>query len=308
MSVPDAFRDLAKKVNNWGRWGPDDEIGTLNLLGDEVVRRAAACIRAGKRFSLALPLGPKGPQTGAIPGRVNPQHTMVAINRALSGDPTSFATSDDVVYMGLQAATHWDSLAHVSYEGRLYNGFPAASVDERGAARCGIDKVRTLVSRGVLLDVAHARGVERLEGAVAIGPDDLDAAERLAGARVEPGDVVLLRTGQMRLLHAGDREAYAAPSPGPVMAAAEWFHERDVAAVATDNLTFEAFPFERPDVVFPVHLLHLVEMGMTQGQNWDIEALAADCAADGVYAFFLEASPEPFVRGLGSPVNPIAIK
>ena len=92
------------------------------------------------------------------------------------------------------------------------------------------------------------------------------------------------------------------------MAAALWFRERDVAAAATDNLTFEVYPGERDDVFLPLHLLHLVEMGLTQGQNFDLEDLATACAEDGVYEFFLDASPQPFVGGVGSPVNPVAIK
>lgn len=308
MLLPAEFHDLAARVNNWGRWGPDDETGTLNLVTPEVVRRAAACARTGKRISLALPLSADGPQTGAIPGRVNPERTMIAINHPLTGDPSQFCMSDDVVTMGLQAATHWDALAHVSYNGRMYNGFPTSSIDASGARRCGIDKAGTLVSRGVLLDVARAAGAGRLEGGYAITPEDLDAAEKLAGVTVGTGDVVLVRTGQIQLLAAGDKKAYAAPSPGLSMMTVPWFRERDVAAVATDNLTFEVYPGERPDCVLPVHLLHLVEMGLTQGQNFDLEALGADCADDGVYEFLLEASPLPFVRGLGSPVNPVAVK
>jgi kynurenine formamidase len=308
MALPEDFLALAKKVNNWGRWGPEDEIGTLNLITPDVIRRARDCIKHGKLFSLALPLSEDGPQTGQIPGRVNPARTMVAINNPVSKDPDGARTSDDVVFMGLQAATHWDSLAHMSYGGRLYNGFPSSSIDATGAARCGIDKVKTLVSRGVLLDVARAKGAERIEGAYTITPDDLDAAEAAAGVAVAAGDIVLLRTGQMLLLKAGDKRAYGTPSPGPGMAAAEWFHDRGVGAVATDSLTFEVYPGERRGLWFPVHLLHLVEMGMTQGQNFDLEELAADCADDGVYEFFLDASPQPFIGGLGSPVNPIAIK
>jgi kynurenine formamidase len=308
MAFPQEFHELAKKVNNWGRWGKDDEIGTINLISPEVVRRGAACIATGKTFSLALPLSLDGPQTGVIPGRVNPLRTMVAINDAFTGDPSEFCTSDDVVTMGLQAATHWDSLAHVSYDNRLYNGFPASSITSHGAARCGIDKIQTIVSRGVLLDVARSKGVQRLDGGYALRPEDLDAAEELARQKVSPGDVVLLRTGQMQLLKAGDKSGYGAPNPGPSMMTVEWFRDHDVAAVATDSLAFEVFPCERADCLLPVHLLHLVEMGMTQGQNFDLESLAADCADDGVYAFFLDASPQPFVGGVGTPVNPIAIK
>ena len=149
MALPQEFRDLAERVNNWGRWGSDDELGTLNLITPEVVQRAAACIRTGRRFSLAIPLGESGPQTGGIRGRENPKRTMVAIHQRLSRDPDGVRFSDDVVTMGLQAATHWDSLAHVTYGERMYNGHPVSSVDERGASSLGIDRVGTLASRGV---------------------------------------------------------------------------------------------------------------------------------------------------------------
>jgi len=308
MALPQEFADLAKRVNNWGRWGPDDEVGTLNLITDEVVRKAAACIRTGRRFALGIPLGLDGPQLGFIPGRINPLRTMVAINDPATDDPGGFCTSDDVVTMGLQAGTHWDSLAHVSYDGKLYNGFPATAITAHGAARCGIDKIATIAGRGVLLDVARALGRDRLEPGYALRAEDLDAACELAKVAVEPGDIVLLRTGQIQLLHAGDKMGYCVPNPGPSMMTVPWFRDHDVAAVATDSLTFEVYPCEREDIMLPVHLLHLVDMGMTQGQNFDLEALAADCAADGRYQFFLEASPEPFVGGVGTPVNPVAVK
>ena len=92
------------------------------------------------------------------------------------------------------------------------------------------------------------------------------------------------------------------------MSTAEWFHSRGVAAVATDTLPLEVFPGEEEGTFLPVHLLHLVEMGMTQGQNWVLDELAADCADDGVYQFLLDASPLPFLDGTGSPLNPVAVK
>jgi len=308
LTLSEDFLELAKRVSNWSRWGDGDERGTLNLIDADAVCRGAACVRAGKTFSLALPLNSDGPQTGVIPGRDNPDHHMVAVNMAFTGDPDDFATSDDAVSMGLQAATHWDALAHVSYGGFLYNGFPASSVTEDGAEHCGIDKAGPIVTRGVLLDVARACGVERLEGGHAIGADDLEAARELARVDVEPGDVVVVRTGQIQVLHAGDKDGYGHPSPGPGIDAVSWFRDHDIAAVATDNLTFEVFPCERPDLFLPVHLLDLRDIGLTQGQNWDLEALAADCADDGVYTFLLEASPQPFTGATGSPVNPVATK
>ncbi|MFD8235003.1 cyclase family protein [Streptomyces sp. NPDC059696] len=307
MSLPDAFHDIAKRVNNWGRWGADDEIGTLNLITDEVVREAAAAVRTGLRVPLALPLQQDGVQTGAIPGRVNPLHTMVQINQEVFG-PGTVACSDDIVTMGLQAATHWDALPHVSHSGRLYNGRPAHTVTPHGGAGfSGIGTVRHVVSRGVLLDVARARATERLDGGYAVTPEDLDAAEELAGTRVRAGDVVLVRTGQIRSLLAGDRHGYAYPSPGLSIRTPEWFHARDVAAVANDTLTFEVFPPEVEDLWLPVHALHLVEMGMPQGQNWNLEKLSTACGEAGRYAFLLTATPEPFTGATGSPVAPVAV-
>jgi kynurenine formamidase len=240
--MPEEFAELARRVNNWGRWGDADERGTLNLITPDVVRRGASCIRSGRTISLALPLSEDGPQTGLIPGRVNPERTMLAVNAPLTRDPAAFCASDDVVTMGLQAATHWDALAHVSYDGRLYNGFPADSVTADGATRCGIDKAGVIAGRGVLLDVARVHNVDRLEPGYAITAEDLDAAEELAGTIVAEGDVVLVRTGQMQLLHSGDRMAYAFPSAGLSTRTVPWLHQRGVAAVATDNLTLEVFP------------------------------------------------------------------
>ncbi|MBD0734621.1 cyclase family protein [Streptomyces sp. CBMA29] len=307
MALPDAFLDIARRVNNWGRWGADDEIGTLNLITDEVVRAAAATVRSGRRVPLALPLRQDGVQTGLIPGRVNPLRTMVALNQEIFG-PGTIATSDDVVTLGLQAGTHWDGLPHVSHSGLIYNGRPADSVTAHaGAAFSGIEKVTSVVSRGVLLDVARALGVDRLPGDHAVTPEDLSAAEELAGTAVRAGDVVLVRTGQIRAYLGGDKEAYAYPSPGLSIRTPEWFHARDVAAVANDTLTFEIFPPEVENLWLAVHGLDLVEMGMLQGQNWNLEGLSAACAEEGRYAFWLDATPEPFVGGAGAPVAPVAV-
>ncbi len=301
------FTALAQAVNNWGRWGRDDERGTLNLIDDDVVRRAAATVRHGRRFSLAIPLSEDGPQLGFINGRTNPTRTMIAVHEGL-GEGEGVRFNDDAVQMGLQAATHWDALAHVSYGGRMWNGFPTSVVDGTGAHRLGAERIGPVVSRGVLLDVARALGVDRVEGGRALSADDLDAAEELARVTVSEGDVVLLRTGQIQHLHGGDKLAYSMSTAGPSLQTVRWFHARGVAAVATDNLSFEVFPGEREDLMLPVHMLHLVEMGLLQGQNFDLETLAAACADDGVYEFLLDATPEPFVGACGAPVVPVAVK
>jgi kynurenine formamidase len=233
---------------------------------------------------------------------------MLMVNALYTGDPADFCANDDAVTMGVQAATHWDALAHVSYEGRLYNGVEASTVDERGASRLGIEHFGPLVTRGIVADVARVHGVDHFDDGHAITGDDLDAAVALAGVTVQPGDALLVRTGQMHFLRQGDRQRFANPSPGLSTRSVEWLHDHGIAAVATDTLVFEVWPPEDPDVLLPVHLLHLVDMGMPQGQLWALDDLAADCAADGRYEVLLCATPLPLTRSVGGPVAPTAVK
>ena len=212
--------------------------------------------------------------------------------------------------MGLQAGTHWDALAHVSHDGVLYNGHPGIGRHRgRRGASAASTRSTPIVSRGVLLDVPAAKGIERLEPGYAITAGRPRRRVRLAGVEVDAGDVVLVRTGQIQNLHAGDRMAYTYPSAGLLVV--------DRASGSTPTTWPRSPPTtsrarctraRSPSRYLPVHLLHLVYMGLTQGQNFDLEALAADCAADGRYTFLLDASPQPFTGGLGSPVNPVVTK
>ena len=312
MAAPPVFTDMAARVRNWGRWGPEDEIGTLNFIDEAARRRGAAAVVSGRAFALGLPLSEaEGIQLGFVEGRVNPTREMVQVNQPVNPEqPDWVCFSEDVVTMATQCATHWDALAHSSYGGVIYNGYPAGVVSADGASRCGIHRLGPVVSRGVLLDVARALGCDVLEPGYPIMPGDLDAAVGLAAMELEPGDIVLVRTGQMVHLAPGRRDlvAYTFPSPGLTIETAGWFHQHDVAAVATDTLVFEVYPSQHEDAYLPVHLLHLVEMGLTQGQNWVLDALADECAADGRYSFLLDATPLPLTDGLGTPLNPVAIK
>ena len=315
MPLSDHFLETSSQVRNWGRWGADDQLGTLNLITPEVVLAARDCIRHGRTIPLAVPLEHDGIQVGFVPGRDNPTMALHALNEGMDpdDDPDSFHTSDDHVSLGLQAGTHWDGLGHVSYSGKMYNGYDASTITaEDGATRCGIQHLRSVCSRGVLLDVARARGVDLLDCPYAITAADLDAAAEMGGVEIRSGDIVLVRTGRMSLYHSGGGMAYClgpgqdGSNAGLSLSTVPWLHAHDVAAVANDTLAFEVYPSEADTLA--VHMLHLVDMGLTQGQNWDLEALSVDCEADGVYEFFLAATPEPFVGGVGSPVAPVAIK
>jgi kynurenine formamidase len=299
---------LAARVSNRGRWGADDQRGTLNLVDAAAVQRGVAAARAGRVFSLAIPFDETGPQWDNVhmPHRTNARLRTHTVSVSFTGDPRDFTTSDDSFDMGSQAATHWDALSHAGYDDLLYNGTPSSAISvDGGAARLGIEHFGPVVTRGVLLDIARLHGVDHFDDAYAITGDDL---ERACGVVVEPGDAVLVRTGQMHFLRTGDKVRYSYPSPGLSTQSIEWLREHDVAAVATDNMTFEVYPGEDPDVFMPVHMIHLRDMGLVQGQNWLLDELAADCAADGQYDFLLVATPVPLTHAVGAPVVPTAVK
>ncbi len=303
------MREIAARVSNWGRWGTDDERGTLNFITPEVVRRAAGCVKRGAVFTLGIPLGADGPQIGQG-GRVNPIHLMSAVDGRLGADAEAPRYADDFVTMPLQCATQWDSLAHVFYGGKLYNGYPASTVTTAGASRNSIDKIgRGVISRGVLLDLARAKGVERLGPGEVIIPSDLDHAARAARVEIASGDVLLLRTGHLGVFKQdGNRQGYMTAEPGLGIDCVEWLHAREVAAVAADTMAVEVLPGEDPKVPLPVHMLCIRDMGLTLGEMFDLDELAADCAADGVYEFLFTAPPLKVTGAVGSPLNPLAVK
>ena len=312
MTRAPEFEHLAAKVRNWGRWGDADGLGTLNLITAAKRMAAAALVRRGAVFSLCLPLQEDGPQLASA-GRANPQHFMLATG----SDPVQpfdlgggARFTDDFISMPLQAGTQWDSLAHVYYDDLLYNGYPSSSVDSYGAHRNSIDAAReSFVTRGVLLDVHRVRNVQWLSEDDVITIDDLIAVEHATGLVVGSGDVVLIRVGLgARRAQSGTWDAYRTNNmAGVEWSTAEWFHERGVAAVASDNREVES-PWGLPDVRVPFHMVALRDMGMPLGELWALEALAEDCARDDVYEFMLVAPPLPVAGAVGSPVNPIAIK
>jgi kynurenine formamidase len=308
LPLSEELSALAARVSNWSRFGADDQRGTLNFVTPAAVLRGIAAVRRGDTFSLAIPMNADGPQTGGIPGRINPQHRMVAINQNYTGDARDFTTNDDAVDMGIQAATHWDAISHVGYDGLLYNGVPANEVDENGARRLGIEHFGPVVTRGVLVDVARLHGVDHFDDNHVVDADDFERATSAAGVQVEAGDILMVRTGQMHWLREGDRDRYSHPSPGLGVGSIEWLHDHQIAAVATDNLTFEVFPCEDRKVFMPVHMINLRDQGLVQGQVWYLDELAADCADDGVYECLLVATPLPITGAVGGVVVPTAVK
>ncbi|MCW2539988.1 MAG: cyclase family protein [Frankiales bacterium] len=303
------FKKIGKELSNWGRWGSDDELGTINFITPDVRKAAAALVRTGKTFDLGMPFSSAGPQSGG--GRFNPIHTMTMMPSDGPLFPDGMIASDDVVTMPLQCATQWDSLAHVGYDEALYNGVPGSAVTaSKGAIKNSFDKVvNRLITRGVLLDIAGLKGVDRLARSEEITADDLDAAAARQGVSIQSGDVVMFRTGWYQHFTEGNSALYLGwESAGLGISAAAWLHDHEVAAVAGDNFAIECLPAKEEGTSLPVHMVLIRDLGMTLGEMFNFEELAADCNSDGVWEFLFSGIGIKVTASVGSPVTPIAIK
>ena len=312
--MSDVVRQAFAKYKNWGKWGADDQLGTLNYVTPDVVKRSASMVRRGVTISLAIPFDASGPQINQ-PRRFNPIHRMILTGPDFTTGqftrPGGVGFTDDMVIMALQCATQWDALAHCFLDGRLYNGYDANLVGSQGAKKNGIHNMaRHLVTRGVLVDVARVKGVKWLEPGYAITTEDLDTALRAHKVQLGTGDALLVRTGQIAMCRAqGGWGDYAGgDAPGLSFHTAGWLHDRQIAAIATDTWGMEVRPNEIPNSYQPLHQVLIPGMGMLVGEIFDLETLADECARDGVYEFQFAAPPLPITGAVGSPINPIAIK
>jgi kynurenine formamidase len=307
----ESFREVGKRLSNWGRWGPDDRLGALNHITPERRAAGAGLARTGKLFDLGLPVGAKGIQPSGG-SRVNPVHLMNITSLDLRGRPDNACVADDFIFMPLQSVTQWDGLAHFGYDGMLYNGVPADTVTTmHGSTVLSIDQIAASgpAGRGVLLDIARLRGVDRFPRGFGITPADLDEAEATQGVKVGAGDILLVRTGWLRHFTVDDSvAAFWDGAAGLDLACADWLHARDVAAVCSDNWGIERRDPTEATSGLPLHCVLIRDMGMSLGEIFVLDELAADCAEDGVWEFFLAAPPLKVVGGVGTPITPLAIK
>jgi kynurenine formamidase len=305
------------KYSNWGRWGSDDERGTANLISRAIVRDAARGVGSGRVVGLGMPFDQDGPQSGAL-GRFN----CLRYSNATGSDhaegrqlwqgepfPRGFGYADDTIVMPLQSATHWDALSHIFHQGRMYNDRPAAEVTAAGAPHCGSEVWRdSLVGRGVLLDLPGSRGVDWLEDGHAVDVEQLEAAAEFGGVEVREGDILLLRTGQLRRCRQQGWGSYAGgDAPGLSFFTIPWISERGVAAVASDTWGVEVRPNELPDSFQPFHLPAVVYMGLLLGEMFDFEELSEACAEAGRYEVFVSAPPLAVTGSAGGPPGPVAV-
>jgi kynurenine formamidase len=308
----------AKRLKNWGRWGKQDEIGTLNFVKAENIIEAAQLVRKGKVMSLALNFDSHGPQGGKskypLLGRFNPVHLMLRTGTdAYSGvlDHRKIRGTDDLVIMPLQCGTQWDGLGHILYYDHMWNGYDCRTITSAGAEKGGIEKTKDkMVGRGVLLDVARALGLDSLPDAYAVTNDMLDYTAARQNIEVRRGDYLIVRTGHVeRKLADKNWDGYSGgDAPGLAFETLDWLYKKEVAAIVTDTWGVEVRPNETEDTNQPWHWIAIPIMGLTVGEIFYLGDLARDCAEDGRYEFMFVAPALPITGAVGSPVNPLAIK
>lgn len=308
----------AEDLNNWGKWGEDDQLGTLNYTSAEDIIRAATLVRQGKVISLGLNFDNNGPQAGRSKfppvGRFNPIHTMLRTGTdAYSGvlDKRGMRSADDIVIIPSQCATHWDGLAHIFFDNHMWNGYDCREVSSFGAARNGIEQTKEkFVGRGVLLDLPRYLGLDWLPEGFAITTDLLDSCCEAQGVKVGTGDFLLIRTGQMEeKFAAGSWDGYnGGDAPGMAFETLYWLQDKQVAAVAMDTWGCEVRPNESVEGISqPWHWICIPIMGLTMGEIFKLDVLGEECAKTRAYDFLFVAPALPVTGAVGSPINPLAI-
>jgi kynurenine formamidase len=301
------FDKLFQELCNWGRWGVDDERGTLNYITPEHVRAAATLVRTGRSASLALPIN-----TVAGPDNARPAaHYMVKLHDIdpERGEPR-FARDYLASEIHGNCRTHVDALCHIAYNGQLYNGKPASSLTSSGPSLQDVTVyAQGVAGRGVLIDIPRLRGVKWLEPSEGVSYGELLDAEAAQGVRLGPGDILLFRTGHHRRRlemgpwdngYAGEGRAGLYPN------ALRLLHERQVAAFLPDG-DGEVVPSNVDGVAHPIHALQITAMGMFCGDNLQFEELVEVCESERRWEFLVVVAPLRIPRGTGSLVNPLAL-
>lgn len=301
------FDELFRAVCNWGRWGEDDERGTLNYIQPEHIRRAAGLVRLGRSVSMAVPVN-------KVAGPDNPHPAMHYMARGFDAAPgqdeprfcTDYLASEVHGY----SHTHIDALCHVSFNGRLYNGKLAGAVTSVGPTLQDITAyAHGVIGRGVLLDIPRLRGVKWLEPGEAVATGELEAAERAQGVRLEQGDIFVFRTGHHRRrleLGAWNNGPDGEGRAGLHVETMRLLHERQAAAFLPDG-DGETVPCRVEGIGAPIHALQIASMGMACADSLNLEDVARVCEEQRRWEFLLVAAPLRLPGGTGSLFNPLAI-
>lgn len=293
------FEKWFSEISNWGRWGQEDELGTLNLITQEIKTRAAGLVKQGITVSLALNLDKQKSNFNTHPF----EHSSSVHdfgNHAIVSDRYA------VEYHGA-AHTHLDALSHMAYNRESYNGFPADKTMPDGPGKLGIHNMKGgIFTRGVLVDMPLLRGVDFLERGDAITVADLEAWEVKTGIRIGSGDVLLVRTGRWQLDRTDGARHLTQGAAGLHASVAKWLKQKDVAILGSDGGN-DVIPSGVEGLQAPVHVLALVSLGMPLMDNLDLDVLASEALKYERWEFLFICAPLRAQGGSGSPVNPLAV-
>lgn len=289
----DEFDAYFKKVSNWGRWGKDDQLGTLNLITPEKRKQAASLVKAGQSVGLA-----RVAITDKTADNPSPyEHTM---NRGFTSDTLR------VSFHGY-AHSHMDSLCHMLYKGQTYNGYATAEVNtEKGCTKLSIQNMRNgYVTRGILMDIPRLKGVPYLELGTPIFIEDLEAWEKKAGMKVSSGDALLIRTGRWARREKLGAWTIGANEAGLHASTVQWLKDRGVSLIGSDS-ALDVTPSLVDSQNLPVHVLVIAALGLNILDNQDLEPLSELAAKQNRWEFMLTVAPVPVAGGTGFPVNALA--
>jgi kynurenine formamidase len=303
-----AVRAIYQSISNWGRWGQDDELGTLNYITPESRKAAARLVQEGLSVGLARPVDTVPSPMNNIPA----QHHMVAAGDVAPERGAGVAYDHVGVFPHGQAQSHLDALCHISDNRYLFNEQPASLVTSTGARIFDINVAGDgIVSRAVFLDIAEARNVPFLEPDAPIRPDDLNRAESEAGVTLGEGDILVYRTGRHeRREEKGPHCERLADGkghlPGLYPDCLEWIHERKISLIASD-CAHDVLPAPFESEYIPIHVGTEVYMGLMLLHNLQLEVLRQTCKTLSRREFFMAVAPLRISGGTASPVNPIAV-
>lgn len=287
------------EISNWGRWGVEDELGTLNLITPETKIRAAGLVRLGSAVSLAFDLDEKKSPFNPHPFEQSSSVTQV-------GRQTFAMDRYAVQYHGA-THSHLDALAHVIHNGKMYNGFPVALIKPDGSAKLGVHKMKGgIFTRGVLVDMAWFRGVDFLEPGEAVTVSDLEAWEAKTGVVIGTGDVLLVRTGRHQRTKQIGPSHITDGAAGLHVSVAKWLKHRDVAGLGSDGGN-DVIPSGVEGSPAPLHELAVAALGMPLFDVLDLDALAAEALKHDRWEFLFIAAPLRVQGGTGAPINPLAV-
>jgi len=315
-AVPALTEVLKDAPSNWGKWGPDDEVGSLNYLGPEQVLAAVALVRSGKVFTLQRLIGDsKGDPVW--PGRTPAERTQILDESSWDGPdapafPGGLHYADDKISAFLQGSTQYDALGHVWFDGQLWNGYDARTT-VGGLDKASVEPIaeRGVVGRAVLLDMARFQGKANLAAAETFTHEDLLECAKAQGVEIHKRDILIIRTNFLQLFFdLGDKFYEGFCEPGLVYSPelVQWFQDMEIPNLVTDTIANEVTTDPNNGVALTLHNALMRNLGITLTEIANVEKLADDCAEDGRYEFLYVAAPLKVAQGSGSPVNPVVIK